>query len=109
MKLLYWLVVAPVTVVLVVFALANLQPVQVSFWPLPFAPGTRVFLVVLVALLLGFLAGEAVAWTGGRRWRREARQKAQRIAALERELAATQAQLKPAPAGRALSPVDPGH
>ncbi|MBV8654029.1 MAG: hypothetical protein JO255_21400, partial [Alphaproteobacteria bacterium] len=53
------------------------------------------------------LAGEIVAWIGGRRWRREARQRAQRIAALERELVATQAQLKSGAASRPLQPVDP--
>jgi uncharacterized integral membrane protein len=103
----YWLIVAPVTATVVIFALFNGQPVQVNFWPLPLVLDTRVFLIVLVALLIGFLAGEIVAWIGGRRWRREARQRAQRIAALERELVATQAQLKSGAAGRSLAPVDP--
>jgi hypothetical protein len=106
-RLVYWLIVAPVTVAIIVFALVNRQTVQVDFWPLPFAPDTWLFLIVLVALLLGFLVGEIVAWIGGRRWRREARLRAQRIAVLERELAATQAQLKLRAAGRSLSPVDP--
>ena len=50
-------------------------------------------LVVLLALLVGFLLGELVAWLNGRRWRREARSRGRRLDALERELAATQAQL----------------
>lgn len=95
MRLVHWLVTLPVTVVLVVFAISNRQAVNVDFWPLPIVIETRVFLVVLLALVVGFLVGELVAWLGGRRWRQEARQTARRIAALERELAATQARLKP--------------
>jgi uncharacterized integral membrane protein len=106
-KLLYWLIVAVVAVVLIVFTLDNFEPVRVDFSPLPLAVDTRLYLVVLLALLIGFLAGEVVAWIGGRRWRREARQRAQRIAALERELVATQAQLKSGAASRPVAPVDP--
>src|SRR5258706_530172 len=43
-----------------------------------------------------FSVGQFVAWLGAQRWRHEARAKQRRIEALERELAATQAQLKPA-------------
>jgi uncharacterized integral membrane protein len=104
--LLYWLVVILVTAVLVVFTLNNLHPVQVDFWPLPVVD-TRVFLIVLAALLVGFLVGDIVAWIGGRHWRREARLRAQRIAALERELAAaTRVRQTSGAVGRALSPVD---
>ena len=88
----YWLITGLATAVLVVFAVSNLQPVEVNFWPLTI--DTRLYLVVLVAMALGFFIGEIVAWIGGRRWRREARHRAQRIAALERELAATQARLE---------------
>ena len=40
-----------------------------------------------------FLIGEFAAWIAGSRWRREARRHARRIASLESELRATQAQL----------------
>ena len=55
--------------------------------------------IVIVALLAGFLAGEFVAWINGAGWRREARRRARRVEALERELLATQAQLPRAPSG----------
>jgi uncharacterized integral membrane protein len=83
----------PLTVVFVIFAISNRQPVEITFWPLPIVIETRLFLVVLLSMLAGFLIGELVAWMGGRRWRREAREKSRRIEALERELAATQALL----------------
>ena len=53
------------------------------------------YLVVLLAFALGFLFGELVAWLNAGRTRRQARERMRRIAALERELAATQANLAP--------------
>jgi uncharacterized integral membrane protein len=96
-KVVYWVVTALVALLLVVFAVSNRESVTVTFWPLPVLIEAPLYLVVLLATLLGFLFGEVVAWIGGRRWRRHARQRRRRVEALERELAATQAQLRPAP------------
>ena len=101
MRLVHWVVTAPVTAVLVVFAVANRQDVAV--WPLPFE--TPLAFVVVASLVVGFGLGELAAWIGGRHWRQKARHSARRIAALEHELAATQAQLQPpAAAAGALLP-----
>jgi lipopolysaccharide assembly protein A len=94
---LHWLVTGPVILILVVFAVSNRETVTVTLWPLPFSLEAALYLIVLLAALVGFLIGEFVAWVNGRSWRRDARTKARRIEALERELAATQAQLAPAP------------
>ena len=93
MKLIHWLVTAPLALLLIIFAVSNRDSTIVTFWPLPAELAAPLYLVVLLALLVGFLVGELVAWINGRRWRREARFRARRIEALERELAATQAQL----------------
>ncbi|MDB5409504.1 MAG: hypothetical protein JWL84_4416 [Rhodospirillales bacterium] len=93
MRAVHWFVTLPLTVVFVIFAISNRQPVEITFWPLPVVVETRLFLVVLLGMVAGFLIGELVAWIGGRRWRRDAREKSRRIEALERELAATQALL----------------
>jgi putative membrane protein len=87
-KFVYWFVALAVAIVLIVFAVSNLDPVVVSFWPVA-SLETRLCVIVLLALLVGFLVGEMVAWINGRGWRREARKRARRIEALERELAAT--------------------
>jgi uncharacterized integral membrane protein len=97
----HWFVTLPLTVVFVDFAISNGQTVTITLWPLPVEIATRLFLVVLLAMAAGFLIGELVAWLGGRRWRREAREKSRRIEALERELAATQALLKTSSGGAA--------
>ena len=90
MRLVHWVVTAPVTAALVVFAVANRQDIAV--WPLSFE--TPLAFVVVASLVVGFGLGELAAWIGGRHWRQKARHSARRIAALEHELAATQAQLK---------------
>ena len=100
MKRVHWLVTVPVALLLVIFAVSNIEKVPVGFWPFSDVLVAPLYLVVLGALALGFLAGEFVAWINGARWRREARRRARRIEALERELAATQAQLPHAEATR---------
>ncbi len=73
MKLFYWLLTAPLIVVVVLFAVSNLGAVEIALWPLPGTVETRLFLVVLVPLFLGFLAGGTVAWFGAGRARSRAR------------------------------------
>jgi uncharacterized integral membrane protein len=96
----YWIVAVLAAAAAVLFAVSNRQSVMVGFWPFP-SRELPLYLVVLLALLVGFLVGEFVAWLNGGRTRRLARERARRIAALERELAATQAMTTPAAAALA--------
>jgi uncharacterized integral membrane protein len=98
MRLFHWLVTAPLAVVLIVFAVNNRDAVTLSFWPLPVTLQAPVYLIVLLSLLAGFLIGELVAWTNGRRWRRQARHSAKRVTELERTLAAQAQAQAPEPA-----------
>jgi uncharacterized integral membrane protein len=85
-RLLYWLVTAVAALILAAFAISNLHRVELDF-PLLAAPvEPPLYLVVLLALLVGFVAGYLVAWNYGRRHRRAARRHGRRVAALEREL-----------------------
>jgi lipopolysaccharide assembly protein A len=93
LRFVYWTATALVALLLVIFAVSNREDVVVTFWPLPVMLAAPLYVVVLLALLAGFLVGELVAWINGRRSRREARRRGRRIEALERELAATQARL----------------
>jgi uncharacterized integral membrane protein len=83
-----WGLIALVAFILIVFAVENRQTVTLSLWPFPLELSTGLYIVVLLTLLVGFLLGELVAWMNGRRWRREARRSANRVAELERERAA---------------------
>ena len=90
MRALYWLVVVLAGLVLALFAASNRGAVSLGLWPLPFLVDVPLYLIVLGAVLLGFLLGELTAWIAAGRWRREARRRGRRIATLERELSATQ-------------------
>jgi lipopolysaccharide assembly protein A len=93
MKLVFWSVVALVAAVLALFAMSNREAVALGLWPLPFELDLPLYLAILAALLIGFMAGVLATWIAGRRRRRENRRRGRRIAVLERELAATQAKL----------------
>jgi len=93
MRLLYWLPAAVGALALTLFAVSNRETVALEVWPLPFAADLPLYLIVLVALLAGFAIGAVAAWLGGRRRRQRARQDRRRLAALERELTATQSRL----------------
>jgi lipopolysaccharide assembly protein A len=86
MKFFWWVVLALVALVLILFAVSNRENVSVELWPLPALVELPLYLVVLGTLLVGFFAGELVAWVRNWRWRREARRSRDRIAVLEREL-----------------------
>jgi hypothetical protein len=70
----------------VLIAVSNSQPVQLALWPLPHEIVMPVYLLVVVVLLLGVLAGLALGWWGGRHHRRRARTAGGEIARLEREV-----------------------
>lgn len=93
MRVVYWAAVAVAAVVLMLFAVSNRTAVSLGLWPLPFAAELPLYLLALCALLAGFLIGVIGGWLAGRSRRAELRRARRRIAALERELAATQAQL----------------
>ena len=95
-KRFHWLITAPLLLLLIVFAVANRATATLDFWPLPLSLETRVFLVALVPLVIGFFIGELTGWIGGRSWRKAARHHARRIEELERELAAKAPPKEPA-------------
>jgi lipopolysaccharide assembly protein A len=91
MKFLWWIALAVVALVLILFAVSNRESVSVGLWPLPDFVELPLYLLVLGTLIIGFFFGELVAWASGWRWRREARRSRERIALLERELDAERA------------------
>jgi uncharacterized integral membrane protein len=70
----------------VLIAVSNRQPVQLALWPLPHEIVMPVYLLVLVVLLLGVLAGLGLGWWGGRHHRRRARHARGEAERLEREV-----------------------
>ena len=58
--------------VIVLFAIGNRQPIEISLWPTPFAIELPVYGVFLVALILGVVLGGIASWLGGHHQRAEA-------------------------------------
>ena len=97
MTFLFWTVALLLAAALALFAGSNREMVALGWWPFGFVLELPLYVALLGAAALGILIGAAAAWRAGRRWRRQARRRGRRIAALERELAATQAQLPGSP------------
>lgn len=96
LRLLAWLILLPLVLVFVAFAVANRHSAVVSFDPLPYQAEPSVYALVLSGIFIGLLVGGIGAWVRGSRWRRRARAAERRAARAEDELA--QARRTPAKA-----------
>jgi uncharacterized integral membrane protein len=86
------IVTAPITVLVVLFAVSNLDPVTLRLRPFPFDMTIPIWALTLIVLFVGFILGAIVTWIGDRRRRREARLMARRVIELEQALAAVRGQ-----------------
>jgi uncharacterized integral membrane protein len=87
-----WLVVIPLSLIFVVFAVANHHLVTVSFDPFnstdpSVAIKLPLFVIIIAVAILGVLAGGTASWLRQRHWRRTARQHEAEAAAVRAELA----------------------
>jgi uncharacterized integral membrane protein len=78
-KILTSLIVIPLGLFFIVFAVANRHFVTVSFDPFnsidpSISLSMPLFALIILAAILGVVAGGAATWFGQRRWRRAARQ-----------------------------------
>ena len=93
-----WLVLAPLGVILLVFAIANRQPVRVLLDPIP-GDGSNIqieaplFLILFLAAGVGVLAGGFATWLAQGRHRRAARHARSDIDRLRNEADNLRAQL----------------
>jgi uncharacterized integral membrane protein len=71
----------------ILFAAANHGEVTLRLWPLPYVATLPIYVAVLGAVALGFLAGALALWPSLHRWRRASRREARTIAALEQKTA----------------------
>ena len=88
MKRISWIITVPVTIVIVIFSIANRQPVTIDLWPFDQSISSPLFLLVLGAVLVGFCIGAAVMWISDGRVRNRARENYYKASHLQREVAA---------------------
>jgi len=80
LRFLKYLILVPIVIVLLAFAYANRHIVTVSFDPLASQGAAAIslsaplFLVVIVSVMIGIVAGSVATWFGQGRNRRHARQ-----------------------------------
>ncbi|HEY8613006.1 MAG TPA: lipopolysaccharide assembly protein LapA domain-containing protein [Roseomonas sp.] len=81
-----WLLIAPLLLVLVLFAVSNMHPVSVGLWPFDLTWQTPLALAVLLIAALAFLFGAFVSWAAGVPARRRARARIRAGEAAQAEL-----------------------
>jgi uncharacterized integral membrane protein len=99
-KFLTALIVIPLGLLFVVFAVANRHVVTVSFDPFnsadpALAISLPLFVLLILAAILGVVAGGIASWFGQRRWRKAARQHEADVRSVRAELADLRAQTAP--------------
>src|SRR3954454_9376352 len=106
-----WLVLAPLGLILLVFAIANREPVRVVLDPLPgdgsdFQINAPLFLILFLFAALGVLAGGLATWLSQGRHRRAARHARSDLDRLRNEAETLRAQLAARSAGALERPRD---
>jgi len=97
-KLLNAVVLIPLGVIFIVFAVANRHEVRVSFDPFNSSdPALSIelplFAVIIAVAILGVVAGGCATWFGQRRWRRAARRHEADVREMSTQLADLRATL----------------
>ena len=85
MKSLLWIITLPFTLVVVIFAIANLDMVSIDLWPFPRQVEVPLSVIVLLSLLVGFFLGGTIAWLSAGSYRLQARRAKRRLRELEEE------------------------
>ncbi len=90
-KIVAVLILVPIAVIIVAFAVANREVVTVSLDPFSAAAPAAsltlpLFALVIVLLIAGVIVGGTAAWLGQSRWRRTARRLEREAAELRRKI-----------------------
>ena len=96
-KIVAAVILVPLAVIIVAFAVANRQWVTMSFDPLSstspaYAASMPLFVLIFVMLILGVIVGGIAAWIRQSKWRRAVRRLEGEVHALHDELAAQRRQ-----------------
>ena len=90
-KIISAVILAPLAILIVLFAVANREPIAISFDPFnsaqpAFAMRVPLFILILLLLLIGVIVGGIAAWLRQSKWRRTARRLESEVRELRAEL-----------------------
>ena len=116
-KIMTGIIVVPLAIIIIAFAVANRQMVAVSFDPFSsaapaYAASLPLFVLIFIVLILGVIVGGVASWIGQSKWRRghrsldaEVRQLRSEVDTIEARMMMRQAPVAPdAPALPAIPP-----
>ena len=92
-RILSWIVTAPIVILVVLFAVSNIDQVTLRLLPFPFEMTMPIWALTLIELFVGFILGAIVTWIGDRKRRRDARLAVKRAGELELALDNAQRQV----------------
>lgn len=87
MRYLSWLITLPLILTILCFAIGNRDPSVINLWPFGVQVAMPIFLLVLLPLALGLIAGGLMLWMASLRHRLAARRLGKELAALKLEMA----------------------
>ncbi|MBX7198956.1 MAG: LapA family protein [Rhodospirillaceae bacterium] len=87
MRIINSIVAGIVAVLVVLFAVSNRAGVVVEVWPFPYRLALPLYALILLAVLLGFIAGIVGGWMMGGEKRKEHRRLKKQVRAMEQSLA----------------------
>ena len=86
MKTRIWLLLLPLIVLFVAFAIGNRQIVTLSLDPAPISIRAPLYSFILAGVFAGLLAGGLIAWLRAGRWRNQLRDEQRSVRRLENKL-----------------------
>ncbi len=110
MKFVSRLFIAVVAALTVLLAIANRGRIVVSLDPLPFEIEGPLYAILLIAAIMGVIAGGTAGWAASLKWRRISRRQSREIASLEQRLKSAPplaGKVAQTP-GKTITPDDPG-
>jgi uncharacterized integral membrane protein len=105
-RLIFWLLVLVLSLVIIIFAVLNREPVELDLWVYQ-TPPLPLFIVALIGIFIGFIWGGIVAWFSAGKSRQRARDLRRRLEADEREKAILRRQIEKLQAGEKRAAIPP--
>ncbi|MTI11368.1 LapA family protein [Curvivirga aplysinae] len=94
MRIINWILLFPLVLIAISFAVSNRGATELTLWPFPFSIEMPLVLFGFIMMLIGFLAGGFASWVAGQNKRKEARDTRKKANALDKEVQSLRSELK---------------